>query len=117
MCSDVFAKWRGSPHTHVFKVILRFSSQNIILLFIISLLICQAYRAAALQWHPDKNPNNQEEANVKFKQIQAAWEVLNNEQDRAWYDAHREQILRGSAMGADAPDPDAEDVGTCINHK
>ena len=34
------------------------------------------YRKLALIWHPDKNPNNLEEANKKFKEISEAYEVL-----------------------------------------
>lgn len=30
----------------------------------------------ALKWHPDKNPENLEEANKRFKEISEAYEVL-----------------------------------------
>jgi preprotein translocase subunit Sec63 len=36
------------------------------------------YRKLALQWHPDKNPNNKSEAENKFKQIAEAYEVLSD---------------------------------------
>lgn len=36
------------------------------------------YRRLALKWHPDKNPNNQEQATVKFKEISEAYEVLSD---------------------------------------
>ena len=32
----------------------------------------------ALKWHPDKNPNNQAEAERMFKQISEAYEVLSD---------------------------------------
>lgn len=54
-----------------------------------------AYRKLALRWHPDKNMNNLEEAKEKFQVLQQAYEVLSDHHERAWYDNHREQILRG----------------------
>lgn len=54
------------------------------------------YRKLALKWHPDKNISNENEAKQKFQLIQQAWEVLNDPQERAWYDRHRDQILRGN---------------------
>lgn len=57
--------------------------------------IKKAYRKLALRWHPDKNLDNPEEANQQFLLVQAAYDVLSDMQERAWYDNHREQILRG----------------------
>ncbi|XP_031556654.1 LOW QUALITY PROTEIN: dnaJ homolog subfamily C member 21-like [Actinia tenebrosa] len=57
--------------------------------------IKKAYRKIALKWHPDKNPENVEECTKIFAEIQQAYEVLSDPQERAWYDKHREQILRG----------------------
>lgn len=54
------------------------------------------YRKLALKWHPDKNISNEEDAKQKFQLIQQAWEVLSDPQERAWYDKHRDQILRGN---------------------
>lgn len=48
--------------------------------------IRKAYFKAARQWHPDKNPDNVEEATEKFKQFAEANEVLRDPQQRAAYD-------------------------------
>ena len=44
-------------------------------------------------------------ATAVFQQIQAAHAVLSDPQERSWYDAHREAILRGkSGVGGDGED-------------
>ncbi len=47
--------------------------------------IKQAYYRLAKEHHPDKNPENKEEATEKFKEIQSAYEVLKDPQSRATY--------------------------------
>ncbi|KAG7477088.1 hypothetical protein MATL_G00090480 [Megalops atlanticus] len=59
----------------------------------------RAYRKLALKWHPDKNLENAEEAAEQFKLIQAAYDVLSDPQERAWYDNHREALLKGGVGG------------------
>mmetsp|Transcript_24208 Transcript_24208/g.43037 ORF Transcript_24208/g.43037 Transcript_24208/m.43037 type:complete len:512 (+) Transcript_24208:6-1541(+) len=60
-----------------------------------------AYRKQALIWHPDKNPNNVHEATERFKMIQEAYNTLTDPRERAWYDAHKEQILHGKKSEVD----------------
>lgn len=74
--------------------------------------IRKAYRLQALSHHPDKNPSQPAAAAERFKAVQHAYSVLSDDHERAWYDAHRSQILRGhdpSASGADAQ-PEAADA-------
>ena len=40
--------------------------------------IKKSYKKLALKWHPDKNPDNKEFAEKKFKNISEAYEVLHN---------------------------------------
>ncbi|PWW80640.1 DnaJ-domain-containing protein, partial [Tuber magnatum] len=56
--------------------------------------IKKGYKKKALELHPDRNHGNVEEATRLFTEIQAAYEVLSDPQEREWYDSHREQILR-----------------------
>ena len=35
-----------------------------------------AYRALAMKYHPDRNIGNEVEAEIKFKEIHAAYEIL-----------------------------------------
>ncbi|KAK6103192.1 DnaJ domain family protein [Brugia pahangi] len=57
--------------------------------------IKKAYRKLALKWHPDKNPSNVEECTRYFALIQQAYDILSDPQERAWYNRHRESILKG----------------------
>merc|ERR1711976_376949 len=53
------------------------------------------YRKQALKYHPDKNPNNREEAEKKFKLVTEAYEVLSDPQKRKIYDQYGEEGLQG----------------------
>ncbi|KAI1295015.1 DnaJ domain-containing protein [Xylaria venustula] len=57
--------------------------------------IKKAYRKKALELHPDRNFGDVDNATRKFADVQAAYEVLSDPQERAWYDSHSDAILRG----------------------
>ena len=59
--------------------------------------IKKAYRKKALELHPDRNYGNVEETTKLFAEIQSAYEVLSDPQERAWYDSHRSAILQGQS--------------------
>uniref|UniRef100_A0A2N9F1H1 J domain-containing protein n=1 Tax=Fagus sylvatica TaxID=28930 RepID=A0A2N9F1H1_FAGSY len=61
--------------------------------------IKRAYKKLALQWHPDKNVENREEAEAKFREIAAAYEVLSNEEKRTRYDRGEDIEEMGGAGG------------------
>lgn len=47
-----------------------------------------AYRKAAMQWHPDRNPDNKQEAEVRFRECTEAYSVLSDAQKRQIYDTY-----------------------------
>lgn len=57
--------------------------------------IKKAYRKKALELHPDRNYGNEEAATTTFAEVQTAYEILSDPQERAWYDSHESAILRG----------------------
>lgn len=63
--------------------------------------IRKAYKELAMKWHPDKNPNNKEEAEKKFKEISEACEVLSDPEKRKSYD----QFGDPDAMGNNEENP------------
>lgn len=61
--------------------------------------IKKAYRKLALRWHPDKNPDNKEEAEKKFKELSEAYEVLSDVNKRSIYDRYGKVGLTGNNTG------------------
>ena len=66
--------------------------------------IKRAYMKLSLKYHPDRNPNNLEEATSKFQEINEAYETLKDPQSRNRYDAE----LNG--MGGDIGIGDINDI-------
>lgn len=58
--------------------------------------IKKAYRKLARKYHPDLNPNDKE-AELKFKQVNEANEVLSNDENRKKYDKYGENWQHGEA--------------------
>ncbi|XP_023246143.1 dnaJ homolog subfamily B member 6 [Copidosoma floridanum] len=62
--------------------------------------IKKAYRKLALKWHPDKNPDNLEESNQRFKEISEAYEVLIDDAKRRRYDQRNQRATSRPARAA-----------------
>ena len=69
----------------------------------------KAYRKLALEWHPDKNQHRASEAEERFKEIRGAYETLSDPNERAWYDSHREAILKAGKHAGGGEDARPED--------
>jgi len=64
--------------------------------------IKKAYRKLAVQFHPDKNPDNPE-AVEKFKQISEAYEVLSNADKRELYNKYGKDGLKEGGFSGSNP--------------
>src|SRR5271168_5481127 len=60
-----------------------------------------SYRKSALKWHPDRNPENKEEAEIRFRESTEAYSVLSDPQKKQLYDQYGHAGLASSAGATD----------------
>jgi molecular chaperone DnaJ len=72
-----------------------------------------AYRKAAMQFHPDRNPGDKHGAEEKFREASEAYSVLSDPQKRSVYDRYGHAGLSSSGMGGgvdSSPFMDFQDI-------
>jgi DnaJ-related protein SCJ1 len=62
--------------------------------------IRKSYKKLAVKWHPDKNPNNKEMAEQKFKEISEAYQILSDPEKKSIYDKYGYDGLKGHENGS-----------------
>ncbi|MFW6107085.1 MAG: molecular chaperone DnaJ [bacterium] len=60
--------------------------------------IKRAFKKLALQYHPDRNPQDRKEAEERFKEVAEAYEVLADPDKRRRYDQFGHEGLRGTGF-------------------
>jgi len=71
--------------------------------------IKRAYHKLAAEWHPDKNPDDREAAELKFRSVATAYEVLSDADKRQKYDA-------GEDITGNPSDGQEQEQGGWFNH-
>jgi len=61
--------------------------------------IKKAYKKVAMKWHPDRNQDNKEVAEKKFKEISTAYSVLSDTKKKDIYDQFGEEGLQNQNQG------------------
>jgi molecular chaperone DnaJ len=69
-----------------------------------------SYRKLAMQYHPDRNPNNPE-AEEQFKACSEAYQVLSDPEKRAAYDRYGHAAFQNGGPAAGSPFGGAQDLG------
>ena len=65
----------------------------------------KAFRRLAMRYHPDRNPDQSEEAANRFKEAKRAYEILSDEQKRAAYDQFGHAGVEAGASASASSDP------------
>lgn len=71
----------------------------------------KAYRKLAMQYHPDRNPNDKQ-AEENFKEAAEAYEILSDDNKRARYDRFGHEGVKGSGFGS----PGFSDINDIFSH-
>ena len=72
-----------------------------------------AFRKLAMKWHPDKNPGDTS-SEVRFKEINEAYEILKDPQKRAAYDRFGHAAFE-QGMGGGAAHGFGNDFGSAFS--
>ena len=59
--------------------------------------IKKSYRKLAMKYHPDRNPDNKEECEAKFKEISEAHNILSDSSKRKKYDMFGKDGINSSS--------------------
>lgn len=77
--------------------------------------ILRAYRRLAFKYHPDKNIHNMHDAEVRFKLVHEAYDILSDATKRAKYDATYVRRHRFAGSDISTYDVETDDMGMTIH--